>query len=468
LEIVTTVGLKIRIAGVAPEDRVALLLSPAVDSTTVLLGTMAAAIAAPLNPTSTPEELKRDLGRLDPRLLLIGNDAKESWWEVASALNIPVVSADELLASNQICDSDATGLAPCDPDRIATILHTSGTTGLPKRVPRPHRTLVAGARAEQESSALTPDDVLLLTTGLHAKAGQANLLGALLSGGLCIVAPGFSAADYPQWLERQRPTWVFSTAAELNLLLNSMNTEGEPLRQPNSRLRFIRTGSQAMTLGTAVRAERCLGALWLDGYGMSEVSCIAASGPTAADRREGSCGRPWAVEVQIVNEAGNALPRNAPGEVVVRGATLFPGYLDDPEANGRSFLPGGWFRTGDVGFLDAEGFLYLTGRAKEQINRGGEKIAPLEVDRALQCHPAVADAAAFGVPDPVLGEDVVAAVVPKLGTQISARVLRAWMLDHLSPFKVPRRIWFVDELPRTATGKVQRGELTRRWRETQR
>jgi acyl-CoA synthetase (AMP-forming)/AMP-acid ligase II len=148
---------------------------------------------------------------------------------------------------------------------------------------------------------------------------------------------------------------------------------------------------------------------------------------------------------------------------VIRGPTLFPGYLDDAEADAMVFLPGGWFRTGDLGFLDEDGFLYLSCRLNELINRGGEKIAPVEIDHALLSHPAVGEAAVFAVPDARLGEDIVAAVVLRPGMLATPRELRGWMLTHLSPYKVPRRIWMVDHLPRTRTGKVQRGVLADRF-----
>jgi acyl-CoA synthetase (AMP-forming)/AMP-acid ligase II len=201
---------------------------------------------------------------------------------------------------------------------------------------------------------------------------------------------------------------------------------------------------------------------------MSEAMYIAWSGPAPAEHRVGSCGRPLAAAIRILDEEGRDVSPGSVGEIVIRGPTLFPGYLDDPAANATAFLPDGWFRTGDIGRVDQEGFLYLAGRVKEQINRGGEKIAPIEVDRALTQNPAVAAAAVFAVPDDRLGEDIVAAVVLRPGVTASQRELRRWMLDRLSAFKVPRRIWFVDALPRTGTGKVQRGELARRWHEAQR
>ena len=350
------------------------------------------------------------------------------------------------------------------PHDVAVILHTSGTTALPKRVPRTHNSLVAVARAVSGATHLTPGDVLLLTAGIQQNMGLEDLLVALLNGGSCVVMPGFDPRAYPVWLQDYRPTWTILSPAELNLLLDHAAGAGrEYVAGPDARLRAIGAGAQAMTPGTLARAERSLRAPVLPGYGMTETGNITKSGLDARDRRDGSCGRSWGIAIRVIDEYGSDVAPGATGEVVVRGPTVFSGYLDDPAANAAAFLPGGWFRTGDQGFLDGDGFLYLTGRVSELINRGGEKISPLEVDQALASHPAVASAAAFSVPDVRLGEDVVAAVVLKPGAMATPRELRRWMLDRLSPFKVPRRIWFVASLPQTPTGKVRRGVLADRF-----
>ncbi|MGH2617108.1 MAG: class I adenylate-forming enzyme family protein, partial [Thermomicrobiales bacterium] len=350
----------------------------------------------------------------------------------------------------------------------AVILHTSGTTGLPKRVPRSHRTFVEAARAARHCTNLTPADVVLLATGLFTNSGIGHMISGLLNGGSCVITSGFEPTQFPDWLEAHRPTWTVSTATELNLMLDAAARVGrETIAGPGSRLRAVRVGAQAMTPGTVERAERSLGAPLFEGYGLSEASNIAKSGPGPEDRRPGSCGRPMhrSIAVRILDDAGEDAAPGKPGEVVVRGPTVFSGYLDDAEANEAAFLPGGWFRTGDVGYVDEEGFLYLSGRLSELMNRGGEMIAPAEVDRVLQGHPAVAEAAVFAVPDARLGEDIVAAVVVNPKTSASARELRVWMLERLTPSKVPRRIWMTGSLPRTETGKVQRAELARRWSE---
>jgi acyl-CoA synthetase (AMP-forming)/AMP-acid ligase II len=464
-EVTTGIGARLAARGIAPGDRVALVLPPGCDACVALLGTMAAATAVPLNPAMPAPELCRDLERLQPRLLVVDTDGETAGREAGARLGIPTVALDDLTAAAGTMDTNG-WQSLATPDGIAAILHTSGTTGLPKRVPRPHRTWLAAARAARRCTALTPDDILLLTASLHNNAGLANLCAALGNGGACVVTPGFDPAAYPAWLEASRATWTVSTAAELNLILDAAAAAGrERVAGPSSRLRIVRAGAQPMTPGTAERVEQSFAALVCDGFGMTEASYITGSGPDPADRREGSCGPPLNSEIRIRDDQGQDLPPGATGEVVIRGETLFPGYLDDPEANTAAFLPGGWFRTGDQGSLDPDGYLSLTGRLKELINRGGEKISPVEVDRVLLTHPAIAEAATFGVPDARLGEDIVAAIVFRPGMTVPLWELRGWLLDRLAPAKVPRRIWVTTELPRTGRGKVQRGAIAQRWRE---
>jgi acyl-CoA synthetase (AMP-forming)/AMP-acid ligase II len=454
--------------GIDSEARVALVLPPGVEASIALLGTMSAAVAAPLNPGSTADELTRDLRRLGPRLVVTGGPFAAASERVAASLGIATICVDDLLAPTGDPAGPEHGLPHRDPDSIAVILHTSGTTAAPKRVPRPHRTYVACARASRACTNLTPADVGILVAALHTNAGLGNLLAALFCGGSCVVAPGFDPVAFPDWLAEHRPTWFVSTPTEITLLLDAADAAGRAsVVGPESRLRAVRLGAQPLPPSILERAERSLHALIFDGYGMTEASYITGGGPGPEDRRQGSCGRPVGAEVRVLDEDDRELPPGVPGAIVVRGPTLFPGYLDEPEMNAALFLPGGWFRTGDLGSLDADGFLYLTGRVHELINRGGAKIAPVEVDHALLSHPAVAEAAVFAVPDARLGEDLVAAVLFRPNMTASQRELRAWLLDRLSTHKVPRRIWMVDALPRTRTGKVQRGELARRWRKEQ-
>ena len=466
---VLDVGARLSERGIGRHDRVALVLPGGADTATALLGIMSVAIAAPFHPGSTGHELARDLARLQPALLVTDGAFESPSRMAAGELGIPATSLAELLAPG---DTNAVR-PPCssatEPEDIAAILHTSGTTGAPKRVLRSHRSFVAAARAARLCTALTPGDVALLTSGLSTNSGLANLCAALLNGGSCVVTPGFDPAAYPRWLETYQPTWAVSTSTELTMLLAAVTAAGcETIAGPRSRLRVVRAGAQPMAPGVAERAEHSLRALICDGYGMTEASYITGSGLGPGDRRPGSVGPPLCSTIRILDANGADLPAGETGEIVIRGATLFSGYLDDPEVNAAVFLPGGWFRTGDLGFLDGDGYLFVHGRLHELINRGGEKIAPIEVDHAFLAHPAVADAATFAVPDPRLGEDIVAAVVLEPGRRATRRQLRAWLLDRLNRYKAPRRIWLVESIPRTPTGKVQRGVLAQRWREQER
>ena len=466
-EAVAGVVARLESLGIERGARVATSLHGGIEACAVLIGVMAIGAAVPFNPAATKHELTRDLGRLRVDLLVTDAAADSPPVQAAAELGIPMVSVDDVLDFASAPDSAMTTTRP---ETVAAILHTSGTTGLPKRVPRDHRSFVVAARAARETTGLTPDDVALLVGGVYTNAGLSNMLFALLTGGSCVVAPGFDPAQVPDWIAGHRPTWALLNATELNLILDvAARTGRPPLPGSGSRLRSIRAGSQPMTPGTAERAEAFLGAPVVEGYGMSEASNIAKSGPRRDDRRPGSCGRPVSgtVEVRILDEADADVAPGVTGAVVVRGPTVFSGYLEDPAANAAAFTPDGWFRTGDLGCLDGDGFLYLKGRQSEIINRGGEKIAPAEIDRVLQGHPAIAEAAVFAVPDSRFGEDLVAAVVPHATGHVAAREVRTWMLERLSPSKTPRRIWMVESLPRTASGKVQRGELARRWREAQ-
>jgi acyl-CoA synthetase (AMP-forming)/AMP-acid ligase II len=451
---------RLRALGIGPDDRVAFVLAPGFESCVAMLGGMTGATAVPLPPDATDHELARDLARL-PVCLIVGPEA-ERVDEVAARLGIAAVGAGELCQPSPPRGLLRVDDVPVRPDSLAAILHTSGTTGAPKRAPRSHRALLRGARAASRRTGLTPDDVLLLTAGLHNISGLGNLLNALLSGGSCIAAPGLDPATFGRWLEKERPTWTFLTPTHLRLLTDA--AEGrEPIAGERSRLRLVRAGTQPLPRATRQRAEQMLGATILDNYGMSEAHSIAASGPGVEDRREGSPGRPLDISVRVLGDRDEELPIGGVGEIVVRGPTVMAGYLDDPEATAAAFTPDGWFRTGDVGYLDDDGFLFITGREKEQINRGGVQISPAEIDGILLEHPAVAEAAAFAVPDERLGEEVVAAVVAREGMDVTARELRRFLFDRLSLSRAPRRIWFVERLPRTATGKVQRAMLSRRF-----
>ncbi len=450
--------------GVARQHRVALVLPTGLDMCVALLGVMAGGVAAPLNHLSSEPELTRDLERLRADLVVTGGRPEALARDVASRLAIPVLTAVELMGPGGASSGRGAARPETEPQDVAVILHTSGTTALPKRIARTHGSYATAVRVAGDSTLLTPEDVLLLTAGAHHNLGLADLLAALASGGCCVVTGGFDPRKYPGWLRDYRPTWSVLTPFELNLLLNHADALGQDvIVGPESRLRLVRAEAQSLAPETLARAESMLRAPVLSGYGMTEAGNITKVGIDERVRHEGSCGRSWCLQIRVIDASGREMTPGSVGEIIVRGPTVFAGYLDDPEATAAVLLPGGWFRTGDHGYVDDEGYLYLTGRLAETINRGGEKIAPEEVEEALASHPAVAEAAVFPVPDARLGEDIAAAVVPKPGAMATARELRRWMLDRLSPFKVPRRIWIVATIPRTPTGKVQRRVLADRF-----
>ena len=359
--------------GIAEDARVALVLPPGVEASIALLGTMSAAVAAPLNPGATTDELTRDLRRLGPRLVVTGGASAAASQRVAAAMGIATIGVEELLVPEGHPTRSDTGLPRRDPDSTAVILHTSGTTAEPKRVPRPHGTYVACARAIRACTALTPADVEILAAPLHTNQGLASLLAALFSGGCCVVAPGFDPVAFPDWLSAHRPTWFVSTPTEITLLLDAAEAAGrERVVGPVSRLRAVRLGAQPLPAGTLERAERSLRAPIFDGYGMTEASYITGGGPGAEDRRAESCGRPVAAEIRVLDGNDRELPRGAIGAIVIRGPTLFPGYLDDPEANAAAFLPGGWFRTGDMWFFDEAGSVPHRPAERADQPRGSE------------------------------------------------------------------------------------------------
>lgn len=343
-------------------------------------------------------------------------------------------------------------IAPRDPLDIALVLHTSGTTSRPKRVPLRHRNLTASVANIVEHYRLGVDDVSLCVMPLfHVHGLVASALATLASGGTVAVPRRFTPMMFWPAARQTRPTWFTASPTPHQLIL--MRTD-ENRPAGTEQLRFVRSCSSALSPELMARMEERLGVPVLEAYGMTEASHQMSSNPLPPDPRlPGSVGRGTGVDIAILDEGGSLQPAGTPGEVGIRGPNVIDGYENNPEANRASFT-NGWFRTGDLGTLDADGYLRLLGRIKELINHGGEKIAPREIDEALESHPAVKEAVSFGVPHPTWGEEVAAAVV------LSQPVAEKELIDHcrrlLADFKVPKKVHMVESIPRTPTGKVQR------------
>jgi acyl-CoA synthetase (AMP-forming)/AMP-acid ligase II len=444
-----------------------LLLPDGPELVFALLGTMSAATAVPLSSALTTTELDVALDGLLATAALVTPAVSPTIRECCARHGVAVLelSAGNLPHTLSISGDKVRLAGPVTRPRsqdVAIVRQTSGTTGTPKRVPRSHGELIAFGRRHRDQFGVRPGDRCPSVSPLTLTLGQTVLLHGIVAGGALICPPRSDLVRSWEAIEAERPTWMSVPAGFLELLARALRNR--PARSHAATLRFVQVTSAPISAETCNELARRLAAPILPRYSSSEAGGVALTLPPPAPYKAGSAGQ-LMQEVRIVDAARNDVGPGGEGEIWVRGPNVFAGYLDDPEANAAAFVSGGWYRTGDAGYLDADGFLFLTGRLDEVINRGGSKIAPREVDDALLAHGAVRAAATFAVPDARLGEDIVAAVVLESRCAASPRALRRWMLDRLEPYKVPLRIWFRDDLPRTATGKVRRGDLARLWKE---
>ena len=445
--------------GLGRGDRVAMALPNGLEVITAFFGiTAAAATAAPLNPAYTAEEFRFYLEDIEAKALIVPPGGGEQARAVAPAgtLLLEVSLSPDGQVRFEVAGSSSLPRVQTDPtsDDVALFLHTSGTTSRPKGVPLSHANLLASAANVVATYALTPADVSLCVMPLfHVHGLVASTLATLRSGGTVVVPPRFSAGAFWPAVKTHRATWYTAVPTIHQVLLTRADEDRAPT-PGTSGLRFIRSCSSALAPATMAGLEARFGCPVVEAYGMTEAAHQMASNPLPpASRRPGSVGRGTGVQVAVMDDASTLLPAGSQGEVVIKGPNVTRGYHNNPEANAAAFT-NGWFRTGDQGVLDAEGYLTLVGRLKELINRGGEKISPREIDEALLTHPAVAEAVCFGVSDAKYGEEVAAAVV--LRGEASEAELAAHCRERLAAFKVPKTIHLVTQIPRTATGKIQR------------
>ena len=461
----------LRSRGIRPNDRVAYVLDNGPEAATTFLSVAAGATAAPLNPAYRADEYEFYLADLGAKLLIVAQGKNSPSIDVAAKLGVPVarlVAHPERGAGTFSLEFDAresasgsTGTDFAEPDDVALVLHTSGTTSRPKIVPLTHRNVCASARNVRQTLALTPDDRNLSIMPLfHIHGLIASLLAPLSAGAEVCCTPGFNALKFFGWMAEVKPTWYTAVPTMHQAILARASKNADVVAE--SRLRFIRSSSSALPLTVIAELERVFRAPVVEAYGMTEAAHQMASNPLPPRaRKPGTVGIAAGPEIGIMDPRGTLLPPGEIGEVVIRGDNVTAGYASNPQANAEAFT-NGWFRTGDQGRLDADGYLALTGRLKEIINRGGEKIAPREVDDVLMDHPAVAQVVTFALPDEMLGEEVVAAIVLQDGKAATEHELRTFAATRLADFKVPRKIVFLPEIPRGATGKLQRIGLAQR------
>jgi acyl-CoA synthetase (AMP-forming)/AMP-acid ligase II len=441
-------------AGVNRGDRIGMALPNGLPNIVTFLAASVAGTAAPLNPAYKEDEFGFYLEDTNAKVLVLppeGLDAAR-----AAAGNIPVLTVD-MDTTGTVSLRGVTArkrVAPPEPDDVALILHTSGSTGRPKRVPLSHANLSISAGNVARHYKLTSNDVSLCVMPLfHVHGLVASTLATLATGGIVVVPTKFSPLSFWQTAKEYGATW-YSAVPTIHQLLLARVKKDAPRPAGAEKLRFIRSCSASLPPQVMHDLEAAFGAPVLEAYGMTEAAHQMASNPLPpAARMPGSVGCGTDVQIGIMDAEGNHLPTGMPGEVVIKGPNVVRGYENNPAANASSFVDG-WFRTGDQGVLNEKGYLTLTGRLKEMINRGGEKISPREIDEVLLAHPKVAEAVAFGVPHTAWGEEVAAAVT--LRSEATEAELLAYCKERLADFKRPKQIHITTAIPRTATGKIQR------------
>jgi acyl-CoA synthetase (AMP-forming)/AMP-acid ligase II len=446
--------------GVGRGDRVAIVLPNGPQMAAAFMAIAHGSTAAPLNPAYKLDELEFYMEDLRAKALVVEAGGPSPACEAAGKLGVLVLTLTP--AAGGAGDFALSGGAPAQaadpgfasPEDIALILHTSGTTSRPKIVPLSQHNVATSAQNIARTLEFSQSDRGLNIMPLfHIHGLIAGLLAPLSCGGSVFCTPGFNAFEFFGWMEESKPSWCTAVPTMHQAILARAAKHRDVIaRHP---LRFVRSSSAPLPLRVIAALEDAFRAPVIEAYGMTEAAHQMASNPLRGLRKPGSVGRAAGPEVEIMGEAGEILAPDVVGEIVIRGENVFAGYENNPKANAEGFT-NGWFRTGDQGVKDAEGYVRLTGRLKEIINRGGEKISPREIDEALMDHPAVAQAIAFAAPHELLGEDVAAAVVLREGASVTEKELRGFLAERLAAFKVPRKIVFLDEIPKGATGKLQR------------
>lgn len=447
--------------GLGCGDRVAVLAGLGPEAAVAALGITGGAICIPINPMATPE-LESALAETRADALLAPTGAETPVREAVARHGIPLLEgtvspgADAGLFD---LEGGTAGTAarpgPAGADDVALVLRTSGTTSTPKLVPSTHGQLLARAAKTSHLLGVTAGDRSLCPMPLcYAHGLYSGLTTGLAAGGSSILPPRFDEQTFMRCLEQLAPTWLTAGATHHQAILGWLRKGDADV---GHRLRFARSGAASLPHATLEELEALLGVPVVEAYSSSETGIITAN-PPHGRRKPGSVGLPSEGDLEVRDEQGSVAPPGVSGEIVVRGPGVFSGYERNEELNRRSFS-GDWFRIGDLGVVDEDGYLTLGGRIDDVINRGGEKVSPAEVERALLEHPQVAEAVAFAMPHPTLGADLATAVRLEPGGAVGEAELRGFAAGRLAPFKVPRRVVAVPELPTGPTGKPVREKL---------
>ena len=459
------VNTKLRSYGISVEDRVAIILPNGPEMASAFLTLAQSCTTAPLNPNYREEEYLFYLKDLNAKAVLVLEDYNGPALTAANHLNISVIrmsvrlqhSAGEFELLGEVHNSVTSEQLPSQND-IALILHTSGTTSRPKIVPLLHSNIVSSAENISESLSLSEQDICMNIMPLfHIHGLIAAVTASIGAGGSVWCTPGFDALKFFRWLDDVSPSW-FTAVPTMHQAILGRSERNKNIIDGN-KLRFLRSSSASLPSKVMKELERVFSAPIIEGYGMTEATHQMASNPLPPSKQKpGSVGLEAGPKIRIAHELENHLI-DGTGEIVISGSNITPGYENNVDANKNSFFEfegKRWFRTGDQGAFDADGYLTLTGRLKEIINRGGEKISPLEVDEVLMDHPEIVQVVTFAVSHKKLGEDVAAAVVLEENSGVTESDLRAFAAERMVDFKVPKKIVILSEIPKGATGKLQR------------
>ncbi len=448
-------------SGIGRNDRVAIVLPNGPDMASAFVSITAGATTAPLNPAYLEEEFRFYLSDLGTKALVVDKGSTSPAVSAAADLGIPVleITANEKAGSFGIISGDDIrpdiSIGFSEADDLALVLHTSGTTARPKIVPLSQRNICASAENIRQTLALTAHDKCMNIMPLfHIHGLIATILATFSAGASVFCTSGFDALKFYTWLQESDPSWYSAVPTMHQAILGRAKTNRDKIT--GHSLRLIRSSSASLPAQVMQELEEIFSVPVLEAYAMTEAAHQMTCNPLPPkERKPGTVGIAAGPEVAVMNNEGDLLAAGITGEVVIKGINVTAGYENNPQANAQSFT-NGWFRTGDQGVMDGEGYLSITGRLKEIINRGGEKISPKEVDDVLMDHPAVSQVVTFSMPDKKLGEEIAAAVVLREGSNATDQDIRAFASERLAKFKVPRKIVFLDEIPKGATGKLQR------------
>ena len=452
--------------GIGRGDRVAIVLNNGPEMAACYMACASGVTSAPLNPAYRADEFEFYLQDLNAKALIVEAGSTSPAVVVAEKLGVRLIDlaaqAGGPAGAYTLVARDGQGAAAAAahggfarPDDVSMVLHTSGTTSRPKIVPLSQANLVASATHIGRTLRFTPADRGLNIMPLfHIHGLIAGILAPLSAGSFVFCTPGFNALKFFAWMDEAKPTWYTAVPTMHQAILSRAGKNADVIaRHP---LRFLRSSSSSMPPQVIAELEQVFGAPLIESYGMTEATHQMASNPLPpAVRKPGTVGIAAGPEVAIMGEDGSLLAPGDTGEIVIRGPNVTAGYENNPTANAEGWRKG-WFRTGDQGMMDADGYISITGRLKEIINRGGEKVSPREVDEILMDHPDVAQVVCFGMPHPKLGEEVAAAVVLREGRSATERELQAFVSSRAAEYKVPKKILILDEIPKGATGKLQR------------